>query len=104
MPEIRFSRYVRGELAEIALTIAEDQPDAAERFLVCANQTFELLAEQPRLGRVRRFSKSRLKDLRSLLVKDFEKYLIFYQPISDGIEVFHVYHGARDLEALFDEA
>jgi len=29
------------------------------------------------------------------------KYLVFYIPRSDGIEVVRVLHGARDLEALF---
>ncbi|MGH9438287.1 MAG: type II toxin-antitoxin system RelE/ParE family toxin, partial [Terriglobia bacterium] len=35
-------------------------------------------------------------------VKDFPKYLIFYRPIRDGIEVVRVIHGARDIPALFE--
>jgi toxin ParE1/3/4 len=34
-------------------------------------------------------------------VRGFRKYLVFYIPRSDGIEVVRVLHGARDLEALF---
>jgi plasmid stabilization system protein ParE len=35
-------------------------------------------------------------------VSGFENHLIFYRAIPGGIEVLHVYHGARDIEALFD--
>jgi hypothetical protein len=35
-------------------------------------------------------------------VKDFEKYLIFYQPLSDGIKILHVVHGARNFDLLFE--
>ncbi len=31
----------------------------------------------------------------------FRKYLVFYIPRSDGIEVVRVLHGARDLPAIF---
>jgi toxin ParE1/3/4 len=34
-------------------------------------------------------------------VKDFEKYLIFYRPQKDGIDVLRIIHGARDIEELF---
>jgi toxin ParE1/3/4 len=30
-------------------------------------------------------------------------YVIFYQPIPDGIEVLRVLHGARDIPRAFDE-
>jgi len=26
--------------------------------------------------------------------------VIFYHPLSDGVEILHVLHGARDLEAI----
>jgi toxin ParE1/3/4 len=34
-------------------------------------------------------------------VKDFEKYLIFYRSLPEGIEVVRIIHGARDIERLF---
>ena len=30
----------------------------------------------------------------------FPKYLVFYRPITDGIEVIRVLHGARDLDGI----
>ncbi len=55
------------------------------------------------MGRSRRFRYARLENLRSFRVSGFDDYLIFCSPIPDGIEVYHVYHGARDLERLFEE-
>jgi len=33
----------------------------------------------------------------------FRKYLVFYRPISGGIEVLHVLHGARDIAGILAE-
>jgi hypothetical protein len=29
--------------------------------------------------------------------------LIFFRPVEGGVEVFRIFHGARDLPALIDE-
>jgi plasmid stabilization system protein ParE len=42
-------------------------------------------------------------NLRSFGVKGSGNYVIFYSRITGGIEVFHVLHGARDIEALLGE-
>ena len=36
-------------------------------------------------------------------VRGFEKHLIFYRPIKDGIEIIRVLHASRDLVAVLDE-
>ena len=79
-----------------------DNMDAADRFLEAAYETFQELARMPGMGWKREFPQERLRDLRSFRVKGFESYLIFYSPISDGIEVFHILHGARDLERFWE--
>jgi hypothetical protein len=35
-------------------------------------------------------------------VKGFENWLIFYQARRNGVEIVHVFHGARDIESLLD--
>lgn len=102
MPKIVFSEYVEPELAAIWEFIARDNLDAADRFLESARATFQELARTPGLGRVRRFPSARLRLLRSFRINSFDNYLIFYGPVTDGIEVFHVLHGARDLEAFLE--
>lgn len=98
MPRIILSEFVETELAAIWDYIAIDNSDAADRFLEAARDTFQTLAQMPGLGRIRTFPQARLNNMRSFRVRDFERYLIFYRPIQDGIEVFHVLRGARDLE------
>ena len=93
---------VEGELWDIWCFIAEDNPDAATRVVDAAGATFKMLATTPSLGVARRFRNPRLRDVRFFPVSDFENYLIFYRPNSEGIEVLHVFHGARDLERLFE--
>lgn len=94
---------VEEELWEIWAFIAGDNPGAATRVIEAAHETFKSLADRPGLGRLRKFSDSRLKDVRSWHVSGFDNYVIFYRPVPEGIQVLHVYHGARDIEALFGE-
>jgi toxin ParE1/3/4 len=56
-----------------------------------------LLAGQPQMGRAREELRA---GLHSFPVKP---YVIFYQPLPDGILVVRVVHGRRDLDALFSE-
>ncbi len=98
MARFVLSEFVEPELAAIWDYIAIDNPDAADRFLEAAGAAFQELARMPGMGRARKFPQTRLHHLRSFRIKDFENYLVFYSPIPDGIEVFHVLHGARDLE------
>jgi toxin ParE1/3/4 len=103
MAKFILSEYVESELTAIWDFIALDNIDAADRFLKSADQTFQDLAKMPGMGRPRNFPGTRLHNLRSFRVKDFESYLIFYAPILDGIEVFHVLHGARNIDGIMDE-
>jgi plasmid stabilization system protein ParE len=42
-----------------------------------------------------------LAELRFLpLFSPFAKYLVFYRPVANGIEIFRVLHGARDIEGI----
>ena len=103
MAEFILASGVEDELWAIWEHIADDNPDAATQVVEAAYETFKTLAANPGIGRLRKFRNPRLKGVRSWLVSGFENYLIFYRAIPDGIEVLHVYHGARDIEALFDE-
>jgi toxin ParE1/3/4 len=103
MAKFILSPDVEEELTAIVEYIAEDDPDAADRFIEAAYETFSRLAELPGMGRARRFRASRLANLRSFRISGFDDYLIFYSSTTDGIEVYHVLHGARDLERLFED-
>ena len=102
MPRLVLSEFVEPELDAIWEYIAIDNMDAADRFLEAALAAFQELARMPGMGRKRNLSQARLCELRSFRGRGFENYLIFYGPISDGIEVFHIIHGARDLDRFWE--
>ncbi|MBU6410717.1 MAG: type II toxin-antitoxin system RelE/ParE family toxin [Verrucomicrobia bacterium] len=103
MAEFFLAPCVEDELWAIWEYIARDNPDAATRVVEAAYETFMALATNPGLGRQRKFRDPRLKGVRSWLVSGFDNYLIFHRAVPGGIEVLHVYHGARDIEKLFGE-
>ena len=73
----------------------------ADRFLKAAESTLKLLAAHPQSGAVFRTRKLALRGLRRFPVSDgFEKILLFYFPLPDGVDLVRVVHGSRDLERL----
>jgi plasmid stabilization system protein ParE len=92
---------VEDELWEIWKYIAKDNPEAASRVVEAAYAAFESLAATPGLGALRRFRDPRLRGIRCWRGAGFDKYLVFYRCVTHGVQVLHVYHGARDIEALF---
>ena len=80
--------------------------ETTDRFLKAAEETASIT------GRAAR-SRSRLSLLRSQarvardpkipLSDGFEKILLFYLPLNDGIELVRVVHGNRDLDRLLME-
>lgn len=95
MPVILKRPRARSDLAEIWDYIADDSEARADAFVESIDQEFQLLATRPNMGRVR---DELAKGLRSFPVG---RYIIFYRPISEGIEVIRVLHGSRDLETVF---
>ena len=90
-------------IIDIASYIAEDNPDAAEQFLTFTEETFDFLASMPFTGRIAPFRSHRGQNVRVWRVNNFERCLIFYRPLPDGIEIIRVLHTARDIEAILDK-
>jgi toxin ParE1/3/4 len=90
------------EIDEIAAYIARDNLEAGRRFYDATWAAFDLLSRMPGMGRPRRARNLSLKGLRSWSIRGYENYLIFYLPLKDGIEVVHVLHGARNVEAIIE--
>ena len=92
------------DLDSISDYLAVQSIDVAERFLDACRDDFRKLADMPGMGRLREFDNPKLIGLRSWPVSGFSNYLIFYRPIETGVEVLQVLHGARDIDAFFDES
>ena len=102
MPKtLHFRQNTERDVAEIVSYIADDNPEAAQRFRKALQETGELLLDMPPIGSMRVSDKPALKDISVVLVRDFDKYFVFYRPVSDGIEIVRVLHGARDYPTLF---
>src|SRR5215468_7197472 len=90
------------DLLEIASFIAEDNLDAAERFVDAAEAAFTQLAALPSIGLTVPFQSALAQGLRVWRVEGFERYLIFYRPGESGIEVVRILHAARDFPTIFN--
>jgi toxin ParE1/3/4 len=88
------------DLVEHAEYLSNDSLDTALRFLAAVESTFIFVAKNPEIGALCKFKSPQSKHVRFWPIKGFEKHLLFYQSVSDGIEVARVLHGARDLEAI----
>jgi toxin ParE1/3/4 len=96
LPRVIRSSLAKSDLIEIWFFIAKDSPDAADRFLALISEKCELIATSPEMGRRR---DELAPGLRSFPVG---RYLIFYRPIEDGIEVARVLSAYRDTGAFFN--
>lgn len=72
----------------------------ARRFRDAARLTFSELATMPGMGAPRKLKK--FPNLRMWKVRDFEKYLIFYQPAGQNIEIERVIHAAQDYNRVLN--
>lgn len=75
----------------------------ADRFFAEAEATFARLAGMPGVGTPYEPDDPLYGDLRYFPVSRYRNYLVFYRPIPDGIEVYRVLHGARDIQGILAE-
>jgi toxin ParE1/3/4 len=93
----RLSDLAERDLAEIWSYVAEDTgPARADRLIDAIFDRFELLVEQPRIGRNRpEFGEG----VRSFVV---ESYVIYYRHDGDVL-IARILHGRRDQAAAWSE-
>ena len=96
MNQIRVAGKATADLDEIWLYIAQDNPDAADKYIRAIVARFPTLASMPLMGRERG---ELSPGLRSFPVG---RHVIFYRPMDNGVEIARVLDGARDLPPLFE--
>lgn len=101
-PKILRSPEAERDIIEIGSFIAETSLEYSDLFLKAIETTLMALVRMPRAGVTRTFRNPKYAGIRVWRVKGFEKYLIFYRPLNDGIIVLRLIHAARDLEILFE--
>jgi len=94
MPKLIFSPRARQDLTGIFDFIARDKPIAASNWIDTIEEKCKLIAASPEFG------EKRLEfgaNIRSSVVG---RYVVFYRPIDNGIEVVRVVAGDRDIRSL----
>ena len=90
------TRLAEQDLDDIWFHIAFDNIEAADRVLDEIAEACGLLARHKQMGRAR--SELTL-DLRSFPVK---RFVLFYRPDANGIELVRALDGARNVDVIFD--
>lgn len=91
MPRILIRPRARGDLLEIWAYIADDSDAQADAFIATIDRIFETLAKRLLAGRPRN------ELSRALVSTPVGRYVVFYLPLENGIEVVRVLHSAQDL-------
>jgi toxin ParE1/3/4 len=84
------------DILEIGDYIAEGSMAEADRWVDRLNEKFELWATQPMMGRSRDELAPNVRCL------PFGRYVVFFEPLPDGIDVVRVMHGSRDIDGGFE--
>ena len=94
MPVVTKRPRALADLIEIWEYIADDSPANATRFLELVDDKLGGLARQPAMDRAR----DELADqLRSFPIG---RYVAYYVPLADGIDLVRMLHGSRDISEL----
>ncbi|MEQ1881287.1 MAG: type II toxin-antitoxin system RelE/ParE family toxin [Burkholderiales bacterium] len=96
MPQVTRRPLAETDILEIWDYIADDSLTAADRWVDHLDEQFRVLATQPMMGRAR---EELAPGVRSF---PFGRYVVFYVPLANGIDVVRVLHGARDIDAVFN--
>ena len=93
MAQVRWTPTADETLAEIYefIAVEKQNPDAADRLVQEIHRKSELYAGNPELGDRRHELGPRLRCF------PVGNYVVFYRPITDGIVLLFVTHGARDI-------
>lgn len=83
------------DILEIWLYIAEDSVVEADRWIDRLDERLAVWATQPKMGRARDELSPGIRSL------PFGRYLVYFEPLPDGIDVVRVLHGAQDIDDQF---
>jgi plasmid stabilization system protein ParE len=85
--------------------IAQDNRDAAEKFVSSFIETAKMVVDMPFAGKQYQDTDARIDGMRFFPIRDFNRYLIFYRQTQKGkyVEIIRIIHSAQDIPALFKE-
>lgn len=97
MAKFTIAPSAESDLDEIWYYIAERDDTAAEKFIRELARKFQLLADNKEIG-------MRQDDfIVEMRMFPFKSYHIYYFATDEGVEIYRVLHGRRDIAGLFEE-
>ncbi len=97
MPVLTKTRAAKNDLIAHYVYLAEEASiNTADRFLTNTENSFNILSQQPMIGTPLNLGNPKLASIRKWRVKEFDNFLIFYQPQMNGITIVRVLHAAMD--------
>lgn len=101
LPIVKTPQAAR-DLEEITLYIAQNDPAAAMRVLDLVEQTLELLRRSPHVGSQVVSTREDLAGFSVITVRKYRRYLIYFRPTEDRVEIARIVHGHRDQDTIFE--
>jgi toxin ParE1/3/4 len=94
MPEPTVLPAAQDDLSDIYVHLYQYDPSTAERHAREFDRRLHVLAQRPHLGQASHYA----PHLRRFAMR---RYIIFYRPTTESIEIVRVLHGARDMGQAF---
>ena len=102
MPRVFKRAAARRDLVGHYVYLTENAGEAlADRFLACAEASFGALSEHPEMGAALTLRRPELAELRKWRIREFENFLIFYLPRTNGVSIVRVLYATQDWWQLF---
>jgi toxin ParE1/3/4 len=95
MARLILDQAARGDLLEIWQYIAKDNESAADAMLDRIQRGFEVISQFSHGGT------ARLELFPGLRSYSVGNYVIYFRPLTNGVEVVRILHGARDAGNAF---
>jgi toxin ParE1/3/4 len=97
MKKVILSKAADADLEDIfEYTFEEFGLDQAVSYVSGFDDVFDMISENPEIGRERKEIRTELRSL----IKD--KHVIFYRSLSDHVRIVRILHGSRDLPRFLD--
>ncbi len=100
MPSYNILPEAEKDLDEHALHIAKDSLDVALKLYDATEETYQMLAEQPKIGERYPSQNPLLANIRFFPITGFRKYLVFYKAAGKVIEIVRVLHISRNIQNI----
>ena len=102
MASVLFKPAAEKDVAHLVHHFFSQSAETASRFYAAVEDGCKQLAETPEVGGQIASSSEATSGIRVWVVPGFRNHLIFYRPLTNGVEIVRILHGARDWRTILD--